>query len=85
MSESHQPCTNSAAYLVSGNHCDRLSAMLEDAIERLIATRDPNQYAADRYWSRLGPEGHLLVFRRKMGFLAASFSDIERRVSRYLD
>lgn len=85
VSESRQPCTNSAAYLVSGDHYDRLSAMQENAIEQLIATRDPNRYAADRYWSGLGPEGRLLVFRQKMGFQAASFSDIERRVSRYLD
>ncbi len=59
--------------------------MQEQALEQLIATRDPNRYATDRYWIVLQPEGRFLVFRRKMGFQVASFSDIERRVSRYLD
>jgi GR25 family glycosyltransferase involved in LPS biosynthesis len=85
VSESRQPCTNSAGYLVPGDQVDRLVAVQEEALEKLIATRDPNRYAADRYWSILQPEGRFLVFRRKMGFQAASFSDIERRVSRYLD
>jgi GR25 family glycosyltransferase involved in LPS biosynthesis len=85
VSESRQPCTNAAGYLVSGDHYNRLVAVQEEALARLVATRDPNRYAADRYWSVLQAEGRFLVFRRKMGFQAASFSDIERRVARYLD
>jgi GR25 family glycosyltransferase involved in LPS biosynthesis len=85
VAESHQPVTNSAAYLVSGNHYGRLAALQEKSLARLLKTRNPNRYAADRYWSVLQPDGRLLVFNRKMGFQSASFSDIERRVSRYLD
>ncbi len=85
VSESRQPCTNAAGYLVSGDQLDRLVAVQERALEQLVATRDLNRYAVDRYWSVLQPEGRFLVFRRKMGFQVASFSDIERRFSRYLD
>jgi hypothetical protein len=85
VSESRQACTNSAGYLVSGDHWDRLLTVQEEGLAQLIATHDPNRFAADRYWTVLQPEGQLLVFRRKMGFQTASFSDIERRVSRYLD
>ncbi len=85
VSDSRQPCTNSAAYLVSGDQIDRLVAVQAQALEQLIATRDPDRFATDRYWSVLQPEGRFLVFRRKMGFQVASFSDIERRFSRYLD
>jgi hypothetical protein len=56
-----------------------------EALEGLIATHDQERYANDRYWALLGPEGMLPVFRRKMGFQASSFSDIEGRHARYLD
>jgi hypothetical protein len=85
VSESRQPCTNATAYLVSGDHADRLVALRTEALAGLIATHDQERYANDRYWTLLGPEGMLLVFRRKMGFQASSFSDIEGRQSRYLD
>jgi hypothetical protein len=84
VAESHQPCTNSSAYLVAGDHAERLDALIGDALAGLIETHD-ERYVLDRYWRVLQPDGRLLVFRRKMGFQAASFSDIEARVSRYLD
>ena len=85
VSESRQPCTNSAAYLVSGDHYDRLSAMQENAIEQLIATRDPNRYAADRYWSGLGPEGRLLSSAKKWASRQPASATSNAGVSRYLD
>jgi GR25 family glycosyltransferase involved in LPS biosynthesis len=85
VSESHQPCTNATAYLVSGDHADRLSELRRQALTRLLETHEQYRYATDRYWTLLGPEGMLLVFRRKLGFQAASFSDIESRVFRKLD
>lgn len=85
VSESRQPCTNGSAYLVSGDHAARLLALRREGLARLIETRDSGRFATDRYWALLGPEGMLLVFRRKLGFQAASYSDIEGRVARYLD
>lgn len=85
VSESRQPCTNSTAFLVSGDHAVRLLALQRKALVRLIETRDSDRFAIDRHWALLGPEGMLLVFRRQLGFQAASFSDIEGRVARYLD
>jgi hypothetical protein len=85
VSESRQPCTNGTAYLVSGDRADRLLALHTQALAGLIETRDEDRFSNDRYWALLGPEGMLLVFRRKLGFQAAGFSDIESRVVRYLD
>lgn len=85
VSESRQPCTNGTAYLISGDHADRALSLRREALAGLIETGDEMRFANDRYWTLLGPEGMLLVFRRKLGFQAASFSDIETRVVRYLD
>lgn len=85
ISESRQPCTNATAYLVSGDHADRLRTVNAQALAGLIETGDEMRFAGDRYWTLLGPEGTFLVFRRQLGFQTASFSDIEGRVARYLD
>lgn len=85
VSEPRQPFTNTTAYLVSGDHHDRLLVVQEKALVRLLATRDPNRYAGDRYWQVLQLEGRFLVFRRKMGFQVAGFSDIKHHISRDLD
>jgi hypothetical protein len=85
VSESRQPVTNAGGYLVSGAHVERLVAIQAEGLERLIATGDTSRFSADRYWALLQTEGRFLVLRRKLGYQAASFSDIERRVTRYLD
>ncbi len=59
--------------------------VFENAAERLVESLDTLSYAADRCWAVLQPSGKFLVFRRKIGFQAASFSDIYRSISRYLD
>jgi hypothetical protein len=82
---SFQPCTNTGAYLVSGEGLDELLAVQEFALRALKETRDTERYSADRYWATLQGTGRFLVFRRKLGFQISSFSDIERRISRYLD
>jgi hypothetical protein len=48
-------------------------------------TGDTVLYAADRCWSVLQPSGKFFVFSRKFGFQAAGFSDIEGKITRYLD
>lgn len=85
VSESRQACTTAAAYLVSGDHAARLLALWRERLALLIKTRDAGRFASDRYWTLLGPEGMLLVFRRKFGFQAASFSDIQGQVGRPMD
>jgi hypothetical protein len=85
VARSLQPVTNAGGYLVSAAGLERLLPMQELALERLKETGDVATYAADRYWTRLQETGKFLVFRRKLGFQASSFSDIERQISRYLD
>ena len=85
VSWSLQPCTNAAAYLVSGRGIDKLLEVQLFALERLLETQDTLKYACDRYWSVLQKTGKFLVFRRKFGFQSASYSDIEQQIARYLD
>jgi hypothetical protein len=83
--QSLQECTNAAAFLVSRKGVGRLLEVQEVALRRLIETGDINRYAADRYWSILQDTGKFLVFRKKLGFQTSSFSDVERKISRYFD
>jgi hypothetical protein len=85
VSRSIQPCTNAAAYLVSRAGVGRLLEVNEAALAALIETGDAGTYAADRAWSVLQGGDNFLVFRRKFGFQAAGYSDIEHRITRYLD
>lgn len=85
VSKSLQPCTNTGGYLVSRQGIERLIPLWEDALRNLEATKDVEKYAIDISWSVLQSSGKFLVFRRKLGFQAASMSDIEGRIARYLD
>jgi hypothetical protein len=85
ISLSFQYCTNAGAYLLSRDGVAQILPIFEHALEQLTATQDPASYAADRCWRVLQPAEKLLVFRRKFGFQASSFSDIEGSISRYLD
>ena len=85
VSFSFQQVTNTAAHLLSQAGISTLLPVLEYALECLQRTGDCSRYAADRCWSVLQSSGKFLVFRRKFGFQAASFSNIEGAVSRYLD
>jgi len=85
VSLSFQQCTNAAGYLVSREGIEQLLPVWEFALERLKATGDQARYASDRSWSLLQSCGKFMVFKKKFGFQAASFSDIERSISRYLD
>jgi glycosyl transferase family 25 len=85
VSISFQPCTNTAGYLVSRDGLEHLLPVFEQALDRLKATGDSVSCAADRCWAVLQPSEKFFVFRRKFGFQASNFSDIERSISRYLD
>jgi Glycosyltransferase family 25 (LPS biosynthesis protein) len=85
VSWSLQPIANTTAYLVSRRGIDELLEVQLVALKNLLETQDTLKYSCDRYWSVLQKTGKFLVFRRKFGFQSASFSDIERRISRYLD
>ena len=85
VSQSFQECTNTGGYLVSASGRTQLIPVYEDAAEKLKRTGDTLAYAPDRCWACLQPSGKFLVFRRKFGFQAATFSDIEQSVARYLD
>jgi hypothetical protein len=85
VARSHQSCTNTGGYLVSRDGVGDVLAIFEDALAQLKSSGRVEIYAADRCWRVLQPSGRFLVFRRKFGFQASSFSDIERSVSRYLD
>lgn len=80
-----QPCTNAGAYLASRDGIEVLLPVQEEALKQLKRTGDRDRYAADRYWTVLQQSGKFLQFKRKFGFQAASFSDIERTVARYFD
>jgi GR25 family glycosyltransferase involved in LPS biosynthesis len=80
-----QPCTNTAAYLVSREGLAQLLPVQEFALQNLKETHNCTKYAVDRYWSVLQTSGKFLVFHRKFGFQASSFSDIERQICRYFD
>jgi len=82
---SFQACTNTGGYLVSREGARKVLNVYEDALVRLVETRQANLYAVDRCWRILQPSGKFMVFRRKFGFQNSSFSDIEQSISRYLD
>ena len=85
VSLSFQRVTNTAGHLVSREGLEQLLPVLEAALERLQSTGDCTDNPADRCWAVLQPSGRFFVFRRKFGFQAASFSNIEEAISRYLD
>ena len=85
ISLSFQRVTNTAGHLVSREGVERLLPVFETALEHLRTTGDCAANAVDRCWAVLQPSGKFLVFRRKFGFQASGFSDIERSISRYLD
>jgi hypothetical protein len=80
-----QPCTNAAGYLVSRDGIKELREVQTHALQLLKATGDTERFAYDRAWASLQPSGRLWAFRRKFGFQAASYSDIESSIARYLD
>jgi hypothetical protein len=83
--QSFQACTNAEGYLVSRAGLEVLLPVTEHALTMLRASGDIISWAIDRCWSTLQPSGKFFVFRRKFGFQAASLSDIEQTISRYLD
>jgi hypothetical protein len=85
LSTSRQPCTTASGSLVSGDHYDLIVAEQEKGLAQLHATRNGQRNAIDRYWKVLQLEGCFLVFRRKMGFQATSFSDVDTCRGRALD
>jgi hypothetical protein len=85
VARSFQQFTNAEAYLTSAAGRDRLITLFEESAQKLAETGDAASYAADRCWAALQPSGKFLVFRRKFGFQAASYSDIYGSISRYLD
>ena len=85
VSLTRQKCTNAAAYLISRAGILSLIPVYEAALRNLTMTGDTAHYAADRCWSVLQPSGKFFVFSRKFGFQAAGFSDIEGKITRYLD
>jgi GR25 family glycosyltransferase involved in LPS biosynthesis len=85
MARCHQPCTNTAGYLVSPSGRQQLIPIFARAAARLRDTKDVESYAVDRCWSLLQASGKFLVFRRKFGFQASSFSNLEARILRNLD
>jgi hypothetical protein len=85
IAESLQACTNTAGHFLSAEGISRVIDVYENAVEQLKRTGEAGRWAPDRCWSVLQPSGKFFVFRRKWGFQNSSFSDIERRISRYLD
>lgn len=81
---SFQRCTNTSGYLVSREGIGKLIEVQTEALENLKSTGE-FRFAVDRHWTKLQPSGKFLVFRRKLGFQAASFSDIEGEVAQYFD
>jgi hypothetical protein len=85
VSLSFQRVTNTAGHLVSREGIEQLLAVFESALDRLKATGDCSTAAVDRCWAVLQPSEKFFVFRRKFGFQASNFSNIEQSISRYLD
>jgi GR25 family glycosyltransferase involved in LPS biosynthesis len=85
VSRSFQECTNTGGYLITPEGREQLIPVYEQAAERMVETGDTGPNAVDRCWTVLQPSGKFLVFRRKFGFQRASYSDIYRTISRYLD
>ena len=84
VSYSYQRVTNTGAYLISRAGMEKLLPVFENALINLAAT-GKLAFAPDISWRVLQPSGKFFVFRRKMGFQVASFSDIEKEIVRYLD
>jgi hypothetical protein len=85
VADTYQACTNTAGHLLSNEGARQVLAVYEHALAQMKATGESLPWAVDRCWSVLQPSGKFLVFRRKWGFQTSSYSDIEGRISRYLD
>lgn len=80
-----QPCTNTAAYLVSASGIDRLLPVWSAALQNLKDSGVIELYAIDRSWCSLQSSGRFFLFRRKMGYQRSSWSDIEFEIARNFD
>jgi hypothetical protein len=74
---SYQECTTASAYLVSRRSAPMILECFETGAIGIRQTGDVQQFAADRYWSRLMTDHPFYVFRRKMGYQKPSWSSIQ--------
>ena len=78
---SYQPCTTSSGYLVNRETVKLVYDTLKEGYKALKEGGDPNIYCCDRYWSKLQNRNQFFIFKQKMGFQRANYSNINQRVT----
>jgi glycosyl transferase family 25 len=81
----YQPCTTSSAYFLQKPRSQEVLAVIKDGYQKMEETGNTNTYCIDRYWAKLAPQHRMFIFRTKLGFQRATYSNIQGRVTYNLD
>jgi len=81
----YQVCTTSSGYFLSKPRAADVFQLIKEGYEKMEQTGDTNTFCIDRYWHRLAAANRLFVFREKIGFQRATYSNIQGRVTYNLD
>jgi len=77
-----QECTTSSGYILSSDTASQVLSCTRQGLENMQRTGDTHINCIDRYWSRLSD---MFIFRRKLGFQRATWSNLTNKVTNYLD
>jgi methylenetetrahydrofolate dehydrogenase (NADP+)/methenyltetrahydrofolate cyclohydrolase len=85
ISESKQPCTTTAGYMISKKGLEKVIPLWHEGINGLLGWCDFNQFACDKYWTKIQKDGQMLSFNRKIGYQRPSYSTTLGNLSYNLD
>ncbi len=80
-----QVCTTSSAYFLSKPRSAEVLEVIREGYTKMCETGDTNTYCIDRYWHKISGKGKMFIFREKLGFQRASYSNIQSTVVYNLD
>jgi glycosyl transferase family 25 len=72
-----------SGYMVNNCYYDKLLENYEEGYIKLSNYFIPGLYALDIYWKLLQPNDRWYIFKKKMGYQRASYSNIENAVTQY--
>ena len=73
-----------SGYLVNNTFFDALIKNLEEAVPKLIETKQHWLYINDQYWKHLQPQSKWYAFKTRLGKQRKSYSDLGGRVVNYM-
>jgi hypothetical protein len=81
----YQVCTTSSGYFLSKPRAAAVFQVMKEGYDLMVKTGDTNTYCIDRYWYKLVHAHRMFLFREKIGFQRATYSNIQGRVTYNLD